>query len=85
MRAYGIPRIKDIAGADIVDIKRFGLKNHGGKTIFPTSQRNVESDVSSRRRLVTSSVSPSSKIKKESVSWYEKQPKNELPERQQRC
>lgn len=35
MRAYGIPRIKDIAGADIVDIKRFGLKNHGGKDYLP--------------------------------------------------
>jgi len=37
MRAYGIPRIKDIKGADILDIKKFGL-GKGGKDYFPNKR-----------------------------------------------
>ena len=33
MKAYGIPKIKDVEAPDIVDIKKFGLTG-GGKDYF---------------------------------------------------
>jgi len=54
MKAYGVPRDKDVENPDLLDIKLYGLKSSSGRLVgkggdIKNSFRNVKSKAASRR------------------------------------